>query len=97
MKQNPATGEILDEEQVFSLQQICRYCDLDNDQVVELVAEGIIEPQDGRRGEWRFSGYMFKRVQIAARLQRDLDINLPGIAVILELLNELEDLRQRIK
>ena len=85
----------MDESLEFSLQQFCHYCDLNNDQIVEMVTEGIIEPRGGPPAEWRFNGYMLKRAQIAVRLQRDLEINLPGIAVILELLNELEELRQR--
>jgi chaperone modulatory protein CbpM len=89
------TAGILDESMEFSLRQICHYCDLDNEQVVEMVAEGIIEPRGTEPTDWRFNGYMLKRVQIATRLHRDLDINLPGIAVILDLLNELEELRQR--
>lgn len=90
-----STGYILDENLVFSLHQICRYCDLESEQVVELVAEGIVDPAGDRPVNWRFNGYMLKRVQIATRLQRDLEINLPGVAVIIDLLNELEELRQR--
>jgi len=86
---------VLDETIEFSLQQFCRYCDLESESVIEMVAEGIIEPLDGAPGHWRFDGYMLKRVQIATRLQRDLDINLPGVAVILDLLEELESLRQQ--
>ena len=78
-----------------AVSQICHCCDLDSEQVVEMVAEGIIEPRGTRPADWRFNGVMLKRVQIATRLHRDLDINLPGIAVILDLLNELERLRQR--
>jgi len=90
-----STGKILDEHLEFSLYQICRYCDLESEQVVEMVTEGIVEPRGDRPVNWRFNGYMLKRVQIATRLQRDLEINLPGVAVIIDLLNELEQLRQR--
>lgn len=90
----PSAG-VLDERMEFSLRQICHYCDLESEQVMEMVTEGIIEPRGSEPADWRFNGYMLKRVQIATRLRRDLDINLPGIAVILDLLNELEQLRQR--
>lgn len=90
------TVSILDENLEFSLHQICRYCDLESEQVVEMVTEGIVEPRGDRPVNWRFNGYMLKRVQIATRLQRDLEINMPGVAVIIDLLNELEELRQRL-
>lgn len=86
---------VLDETLEFTLQQFCSCSDLDSETVIELVAEGIIEPRDGAPGRWRFDGYMLKRVQIATRLQHDLGVNLPGVAVILDLLEELEALRQK--
>jgi len=90
-----AAASVMDESLELTLQQFCRYSDLESDQIVEMVAEGIIEPRGARPAEWLFNGYMLKRAQIAVRLQRDLEINLPGIAVILDLLNELEQLRQK--
>jgi chaperone modulatory protein CbpM len=97
MKKTVATAaaSVMDESLELTLQQFCRYSDLESEQIVEMVAEGIIEPSGTRPAEWLFNGYMLKRVQIAVRLQRDLEINLPGVAVILELLNELEQLRQK--
>jgi chaperone modulatory protein CbpM len=44
---------------------------------------------------WRFDGIAVVRVQRAVRLQQDLGVNLPGIALALELLDELEALRRR--
>ena len=85
----------MDESLKLTLQQFCRYSDLDREEIMEMVTEGIIEPRGKQPAEWLFNGYMLKRVQIAVRLRRDLEINLPGIAVILDLLNELEQLRQK--
>jgi len=90
-----AEGRVLDETVEFSLQQICHSCDVDTEVITAMVTEGIIEPGATGAGDWRFNGVMLKRVQIAVRLQRDLDVNLPGVAVILDLLEELESLRQR--
>lgn len=90
-----AAVSVMDESLQLTLQQLCRYSDLDREEIVEMVAEGIIEPRGAQPAEWLFNGYMLKRVQIAVRLRRDLEINLPGIAVILDLLNELEQLRQK--
>ncbi|MCL1979839.1 MAG: MerR family transcriptional regulator, partial [Proteobacteria bacterium] len=40
-----------------------------------------------------FTAIAIKRVQTTMRLQRDLRINLPGCALALDLLEELEELR----
>jgi len=47
-----STGKILDEHLEFSLYQICRYCDLESEQVVEMVTEGIVEPRGDRPVNW---------------------------------------------
>jgi chaperone modulatory protein CbpM len=39
----------------------------------------------------------FKRIQSAIRLQKDLEINLPGIAVILQLIDELNALNHQLE
>lgn len=46
---------------------------------------------------WRFSGPTLERAIRARRLQRDLDLNLPGVALVLELMDEIESLRQRLR
>jgi chaperone modulatory protein CbpM len=47
--------------------------------------------------EWRFSGTALRRARTALRLQRDLEINLPGVALALELLEEIDKLRRTLK
>lgn len=39
---------------------------------------------------WRFSGKSLRRARSAHRLQRDLGLNLAGIALVLDLMDELE-------
>ncbi len=67
------------------------------DQVVEMVMEGVLEPIGSTRDEWRFTELHFHHAGIAVRLQRDLGINLPGVALALQLLQELQDMRQRLE
>jgi chaperone modulatory protein CbpM len=38
-----------------------------------------------------------RRARTALRLQRDLEINLPGVALALELMEELERLRRELR
>ena len=85
---------ILDRHAAFSMREICRACGTDKRFVLELVAEGIIEPLD-EADDWRFSGEALVRARSAQRLMRDLGVNLPGVALALDLLDELERLRRR--
>jgi len=48
------------------------------------------------RSHWCFNGISIRRVQTAKRLQHDLGINLAGVALAIELLDEIESLRTRL-
>jgi chaperone modulatory protein CbpM len=88
------TGIVLDDELILSLRELCRLCGVNADMIIDMMEEGVVEPQGTSPQEWRFGGTSVRRVQIALRLQRDLRINLAGAALVLDLLEELEELRR---
>lgn len=91
------TAENLDESAILSLSELCHACSAHAEWVVELVEEGVIEPEGGPEPSgWRFYGTSLRRARVARRLQSDLGINLNGAAVVLELLEEIEVLRLRL-
>ncbi|MFU8822447.1 MAG: chaperone modulator CbpM [Gammaproteobacteria bacterium] len=90
---NILMGQVLDESLEFELEEFCRICHASEAFVVELVAEGVIEPRGEERTCWRFTGRSVRRTQVALRLHHDLDVNLPGVALALDLLEEIERLR----
>lgn len=96
MKSETLTGILLDERTELSLHEFCDACSSSTDWVVELVEEGVLEPAGRDQAQWRFSGLSLFRARTAMRLQHDLDINLAGIALALELMDELESLRERL-
>jgi len=85
------------EEDSLTLGQLCRACGVHADWIISLVEEGIIEPQGEDIRLWRFSGASLVRARSALRLQRDLGVNLAGIALALDLIEELESLRAHMK
>lgn len=91
------TGLILEEQTELSLADLCRACAAEADRIMELVHEGVLAPAGSAPGEWRFSGMHIQRARIALRLQNDLDVNLAGAALALELLDELDALRARVR
>jgi chaperone modulatory protein CbpM len=86
-------GQVLDESLVVELEEFCRLCQASEDFVAALVAEGVIEPEGRERTSWRFTGRSVRRTQVAVRLHHDLDVNLPGVALALDLLEEIDRLR----
>jgi len=91
------SGDVLGEDVELTLVELCRTCQLPAEQVYELVDEGIIEPRGREPARWRFRWTSVHRVRCALRLQRDLGVNLAGAALALDLLEELDSLRARLR
>jgi chaperone modulatory protein CbpM len=90
------TGTLIEDDSL-TLEQLCDACGVREDWVISLVEESIIEPQGNEMRLWRFSGTCLVRVRSALRLQHDLGVNLAGIALALDLMEELENLRGQLK
>jgi chaperone modulatory protein CbpM len=90
------SGDLLDERVELSLTELCSICRLREEIVIELIEEGVVQPSGPSRARWRFSGLAVTRVQRVLRLQQEFEVNLPGAALALELLEEIERLRRRV-
>jgi chaperone modulatory protein CbpM len=88
-------GEIVEEDVEFTLVELCRASGASEEQLTLWIAEGAVEPQGTAPREWRFSGAALRRVRTARRLAQDLEINAPGLALALDLLDEINALRAR--
>jgi chaperone modulatory protein CbpM len=91
------SGVILDEQSEVTLEELCECCRVEQSVIIALVEEGIVEPMAEKVQPWRFSATTLPRVVRALRLQRDLELNLAGVAFALELISEIESLRNRLK
>lgn len=91
------SGEVLEEDVELSLGELCRVCQVPAERVFELVDEGVVEPLGRDPARWRFRGVSVRRVHCALRLERDLGVNVAGAALALELLEELETARARLR
>ena len=89
-------GVVLSDTLVLSLGDLCRACDVHADWLMELIAEGVLDPQGPDPAHWRFTGSSLRRVRIVRHLQRDLGVNLAGAALALELMSERDALRERL-
>ena len=89
--------EVLEGARECTLEELCVACQVEADWVAELVEHGALEPVGGSRVEWRFRSLTFTSVAKAKRLQRDLGLNVPGIALALDLLDQIDALQMRLK
>lgn len=94
---SPVRGQIIEEEAALSLGELCRACGVTAEEVLSLVDEGVVEPRGQEPLVWRFESISIRRVRSAHRLRRDLGVNLAGVALALELIEELDRLRARLQ
>jgi len=91
-------AEPLEQGEPVTVGELSRACGLQADYVVDMVQVGVIEPIEGRwPAEWRFHPYAVVRVQRALRLRHDLAVDLEGTPLILDLIEEVRELRQRVR
>jgi chaperone modulatory protein CbpM len=65
--------------------------------IMTWVSEGVLSPAGSSPEDWRFSGDSLRRAKTAAHLTHDLELNVPGVALALDLLEEISELRSRLK
>jgi chaperone modulatory protein CbpM len=93
----PLPGDIFEESQSLTIQDLSRICAVEEQHIVEFVHEGVLSVVEINTTEWRFRGDALRRARLALRLERDLEINLPGVALALELMEELQQLRRELQ
>jgi chaperone modulatory protein CbpM len=96
MNQKTLTGILIDERVKLSLSELSRASSGSAEWVIALVEEGVLDPIGQEQAHWRFSGSSLRKARAARRLQHDLDINLAGVALALELIDEIKALRERL-
>lgn len=97
MKQKTLTGILLDERAELSLSELSWACSSSTEWIIELVDEGVLDPIGHEQAHWRFSGTSLPKARTATRLQTDLKINLAGVALALDLMEEIDTMRERLR
>ena len=94
---NALAGLIFDETTEITIVQLCEVCSIEVTLVDEMIDEGILEPTHGRSEKRRFSYGSVRRIRTVIRLQQDIGINLAGVALVLELLDRIENLKSQLR
>ena len=87
-------GQVLEENDLVTLADLCRSCTVETKTITTLVTEGILDPMGGDVEHWRFTVGSLRRVKTVIHLQRDLGINLAGAALALDLLDRISELER---
>jgi len=91
-----ASGTSADTAQSLSAQDLAQACGTEVDWVVQLVEVGIIDAA-GAQPDWRFHSGDLQRALETRRLERDFDACLDAAALILDLSQEVRQLRAQLQ
>ena len=72
----------------FSITEFCLHTGISEDELSEIVGLGMIEPRQPQTEVWLFDDSAVTIMHRAVRLRRELELDWPGIAVALTLLDE---------
>ena len=89
-------GSVVEEDLELTTVELCRACQTSEQQIELWVFEGVLQPRGTSRESWRFGGETLARMRLAARLARDLELNAPGVALALDLLDRIAELESRL-
>ena len=90
------TGTIFDQSAILSIKDLSRMCQVDERHIMEFVEEGVLNVVEVS-SKWHFTGDALRRARLAVRLERDLELNLAGVALALDLIEELQRLRRELE
>ncbi len=89
-------GSIVEDEVHMSIVEISQATRAPEELIMSWVSEGVLSPAGSSPEDWRFSGDSLKRAKTAAHLSYDLELNTPGVALALDLLDEIRRLRNQL-
>jgi chaperone modulatory protein CbpM len=90
-----AIGVCIADDHALDLDAFAAACGAEIEFVRVLVDEGLVQPV-AEQPAWRFGGEALARVRRIRRLQRDFEANLQSVAVMLDLIDEIERLHARL-
>lgn len=81
----------------YTLVELARRCGCRREIVARFVAVGLIDPVGGREDDPLFEPDALPRLAKALRLRRDLGLHLSAVPLVVELLDRIEELEERLQ
>ena len=92
------TAILIDDDASLTFVEVCQQYNLSESMLRQMSEHGLFPEEVCLRIKaTRFDALKLARVHSAARLQQDLGVNVPGVVLALELLDELQQLRQEVR
>jgi chaperone modulatory protein CbpM len=97
IKQIIFSDVVVDEKIMFTLTEFEQRYAIDAAFLNEMLDHGLIELRKTESDEMVLDRRALRRIESARRLHQDLEVNMPGIVLVLDLLDELRDMEEELQ
>ena len=91
------SGMIIDTETTLTFEEICSATHAEDQLIIQLVEYHIIHPKGNAKTNWQFDDAALKRARLARNFYYDLEVNLAGIGLLIDLLEQIGELKNDIE
>lgn len=95
-KENILIGVLIEETTTSSFVEVCHHYNIPQELLIEMVEHGLFPNQPTQIEQIALDQKALRRIESAFRLHKDLGINLPGVTLAIELLDEIERMRNEL-
>lgn len=81
---------------LLSLEELEHSLVIEREFIINLIEFEIINPKGSSQDEWRFDSICITRTKLAIKYYREFEVNLPGIALLIDLNEEVKQLKQKL-
>ncbi|KTD10867.1 putative chaperone-modulator protein CbpM [Legionella gratiana] len=97
MKQNNTIiGVLVEETATISFNEVCQKYQIPRELLLEMVEYGIFSSKTSKTEQLKLNQKDLRKIESAFRLHHDLGVNLPGVALVLELLEKIDQLTDEL-
>ncbi|MGL5741247.1 MAG: chaperone modulator CbpM [Legionella sp.] len=97
MKQDTTlVGVLIEETTTFTFNEVCTKYHISNELLLEMVEYGLFSSPTTQTEQLKLNQKDVLKIESAFRLHRDFGINIPGVALALELLEKIDQLNDEL-
>lgn len=96
-EQNMIKGIVMNDDMTLSFIEVCHYCHLPEEVLEDWIAHGLLGDEiRASVAAAQFNRDMIERIRSAHRLHHELEVNVQGVVLVLELLDQMAVLREEL-
>lgn len=95
-KDNLLIGVLIEDTSTISFTEVCLKYNIPKELLIDMMEEGLFPNQPTEPEQIALDQKALRRIESAFRLHKDLGINLPGVALAIDLLEEIEKMHKEL-